>query len=219
MGLKVKQNNEWLNMSQEIQWKQNNKWHRHFLEGYPDHYVLNPSDWVLIEPGMILYQGDGTDPYTVIPEMVSKYQIVMVIIQAGAPIQGIATGSAKLNLTEYLFAGQSGFGGQNTIELDYFFTPEVTSMVGMFERSTYEYLDLRSFDTKECSNFRYMFAETGNLTTLDISSFDISVTDNISRMFRDSSVETVYVKNQQIADYLDIEGGKSGINFVIGSST
>lgn len=221
--MRVKQNNEWINMSEEIQWRMNNEWNRHSSANYPNYYVLDPSVWGMAMAGRIEFWDYGTYLYPVIPEVdvTGKFPVSEAVIPEEAPLLGIATGSTNLETTAYMFYGHHAHSEENnTIELDYFFTPEVTTMEGMFEASGYEYLDLRSFDTTKCSNFGYMFAETEFLTTLDISSFNININnDDIEDMFSFSSVGTVYVKSRQIADYLDMYGGKSGINFVVGSST
>ena len=211
-------------MSEEIQWRMNNEWHRHSSANYPSHYVLTPSDWVMNFRNTISYQKVEPDPYIVIPETdyTGEHPVYMATIPDLISVKGVATGSAKLKSTQSLF--HYGGTGQYTIELDYFFTPDVEEMPGMFESCEYEYLDLRSFDTTKCSDFMYMFWGASNLITLDISSFDIRTLDDgdfdyVDEMFGSSAIETVYVKNQQIADYLDMYGGKPGINFIVGSST
>lgn len=227
MGLKVRQNNQWKDMSQGVQWKQNNEWKSHGSVGYPSYYMLVHRDWMMSNYGLINYM--GTDEYIVIPDKDEYGEIPTFMAQLQSPlgipndfIKGVATGDTLLQSTDYMFMFQKA---QNTVELDYFYTPDVQVMEGMFSSSEYTHLDLRSFDTNNCYNFGYMFYDAYNLKTVDLSSFDILTPDDspypddVSDMFGYSAVETVYVKDTKTANYLRQYGGKEDINFIVGSST
>ena len=62
-----------------------------------------------------------------------------------------------------------------------------------------------------------MFGERNQLTTLDISSFDISSSTNVKEMFFGcNKLETVYVKTEEIGELLKAKAGApSTTQFVV----
>lgn len=104
--------------------------------------------------------------------------------------------------------------GADIFNLTSFKTSKVTDMRAMFQGCTnVTYLNLSSFDTRNCSTeLGYMFYGCTNLTTLDISRFTVRYSSTLETTFSGcKSLNVIYV------DYCDAEtlsniGGVLGAN-------
>ncbi len=59
------------------------------------------------------------------------------------------------------------------LNLSFLDTSSVTNMNYMFEGSKFTNIDLSNFNTKSVRDMSYMFSECSNLTSLDLSTFNI----------------------------------------------
>ena len=81
-------------------------------------------------------------------------------------------------------------------------------------------LDLSSFDTRNVTNMSWMFANCVDMTNLDLSSFDTTNVTNTSTMFRDcNKLTTTYVRTQADLEKLSFASETpSTIAFVVKES-
>ncbi len=81
--------------------------------------------------------------------------------------------------------------------MEYFNTPNVTSMYYMFYRcNSLTTLDLSNFDTSKVTSMNQMFSNCSSLTTLDLSNWDTSKVTNMSSMFSYcSKLATLYLSH------------------------
>ena len=125
--------------------------------------------------------------------------------------------------------------------LNKFNTSKVTDMSWMFDSSKATALDLSSFDTSNVTKMNYMFRnsdateikglnkfntskvtdmygmfEESVITTLDLSSFDISKVKYTNEMFKNAKATTGYARTQADADKFNNSSYKpSGLTFVV----
>lgn len=107
------------------------------------------------------------------------------------------------NVTDmsFMFANSKA----QSINMSSFDTSKVKTMQSMFRFISASTLDLSHFDTSNVTSMFWMFRDSSSLTSLDISSFDISslATDKIEQMFRNLTVTEVYVKDVNAANFFN----------------
>lgn len=79
----------------------------------------------------------------------------------------------------------SGFNKVNSIELNNFYTSNVTNMMAMFAGTKLTSLDVSKFNTSKVTDMTGMFETCEDITSLDLSSFDTSSVTNMTKMFKE----------------------------------
>ncbi len=140
-------------------------------EVFDGHTVTAMYKWPCGQPD------DSEDPYNV----TSDWRTIQGTVQTVTVVDSIKPVSTFEWFNE--FAACTGF---NIANLD---TSNVTTMLGMFNKTTVATLDLSHFNTANVENMNSMFANA-KFTTLDLSSFDTSNVKNMGWMFSGDGVLT-----------------------------
>lgn len=92
------------------------------------------------------------------------------------------------------------------IDLSNFDTSNVKYMEYTFAGARLEKLDLSNFNTSKVETMQHLFEGMENIKELDLSGFDFDSLDRmygLSYIFDDSNIETVYVKDNADAEFLE----------------
>ncbi len=150
MSLKVRQNNQWVDVPEGLQWKESNEWKSGQSES---EYVLVLSDWAPAGLGVVEYV--GSNKYIIIPESIFGVSADRMRISPSniTEIQGVAT------TTNHLTSLNSSFSNLTSSKLDLrrMDVSNVTEFRQTFMDSNIGELDISSFDIPSSASIFFMF--------------------------------------------------------------